>query len=35
MVLVAFGAGAAVTVLLGTYARIHDPTGETVVTALF
>lgn len=35
MVLVAFGAGAAVTILLGTYARIHDPTGETAMTALF
>lgn len=35
MVLVAFGAGAAVTILLGTYARVHDPTGETVMTAIF
>ena len=33
--LVALGAGALVTVALGVYGRVHDPTGETVVTAVF
>jgi hypothetical protein len=33
--LVAFGAGAATAVLLGTYGRVHDPTGETALTAWF
>ncbi len=33
--LIALGAGAFVTVALGVYGRVHDPTGETVVTAMF
>ena len=33
--LVALGAGVLVTVALGVYGRVHDPTGETVVTAVF
>lgn len=33
--LAAFGAGAATAVLLGVYGRVHDPTGETALTALF
>lgn len=28
-------AGAAVAVFMGVYGRVHDPTGETVVTAFF
>ncbi len=31
----AFLAGAAVSVALGVYGRLHDPTGETVVTLFF
>ncbi|MCB9373045.1 MAG: hypothetical protein H6518_09715 [Microthrixaceae bacterium] len=30
-----FLAGAATAVLLGTYGRVHDPTGETALTAFF
>ena len=33
--LAALGAGVFVTVGLGVYGRLHDPTGETVVTAVF
>ena len=33
--LVALGAGALVTVALGVYGRVHDPTGETIVVAVF
>ena len=31
----AFLVGAAVSVLLGTYGRVHDPTGETALTLFF
>ncbi len=31
----AIGVGMLVTVGLGVYGRVHDPTGETVVTAVF
>ena len=31
----ALGVGAAVAVLLGTYGRVHDPTGDTALVAFF
>jgi hypothetical protein len=34
-VLVPFGIGAAVSVLLGVYAHVHDPTGEQVIELFF
>ena len=34
-VLAVFAAGAATAVLLGAYGRVHDPTGETALTAFF
>jgi hypothetical protein len=33
--LVAVAAGLATAVLLGAYGRVHDPTGETAITAFF
>lgn len=35
MALVAFAAGAAVSVFLGVYGRTHDPTGDTVTELFF
>jgi hypothetical protein len=32
---VAFGAGAAISVALGTYGRVHDPTGHALFTLFF
>lgn len=33
--LAALGVGALVTVTLGVYGRVHDPTGETITAAVF